>query len=186
MKNLNNQKPTNKSGEINFVGLQSTLRNPEISKTAKLLLVDLLLYAGTNTIAFPSRETLSTNHSITQRYVDMKLKELKKYNLIAWERGKGPGNSNRYSFNDVVYLLKNTNRETGFHNRGNLFRHKPGSLVPTKEIIESNNKYNFKKFEACNKNGCKDGYIITEGNAAVKYCECRLKHENTNPNFDYG
>lgn len=181
-KKHNKQDPTNSIGEINFVGLQNTIRDPKISKTAKLLLVDLLLYAGTNTIAFPSRKTLSDNHDITPRYVDMNLKELKKNNLIAWKRGTGPRNSNRYSFNSVVYLVKSNNRETGFYNKSNPLRDKSGSLVPTNEIIESNNKYSFKKFEACNKNGCKNGYIITEGNDPVTYCECRSKHYKS----DYG
>ena len=69
---------------------------------AKVILLDLLWYAGNNNSAFPSQQTLARNHGLSSRYVRKMIKLLKKCGCIKSKRS-GYSKSNQYYFNPDLY-----------------------------------------------------------------------------------
>jgi hypothetical protein len=78
---------------------------------AKVILLDLLWYAGSNNSAFPSQKTLARNHYISTRYVRKMLKLLKQYGCI-YVRRIGFSKGNSYTFNRELYdIISHDNKE---------------------------------------------------------------------------
>lgn len=125
--------------KISFSGLRKIVRNPKISKSARLLCVDLLLYAGLDGVCFPSEITLGKDMGLTDRHIRNLITELKN-NGLGWERG-GFGRSNRYSFNEEIYFLNDEdNRKAASLDPGNQLPVDSGSTLPPKEVIESSHE----------------------------------------------
>lgn len=88
---------------INQIALRDIVwRSPIYPLAAKVLLLDLLWYAGNNNSAFPSQKTLGKNHGLSSRYVRRMLKLLKENHYIDWER-LGFAKSNHYFFHSDLY-----------------------------------------------------------------------------------
>ena len=172
---------------INFKGFREVFRTPTISKGAKLVLVDLLLYAGTNAECFPSQAELAKNHHYTPRQIGNLLKELKQFHLIDWERG-GFGRSNRYVINEEIYfptdVSNSSDRQPSSYNIGNSIPLPISKPFPTNVVTESNNykgsqthkrisKSKAKPFfKPCGLNGCDNGYLFLDSQNP-SYCKCR-------------
>ncbi len=90
---------------ISFQGIRKVLRDNNITPTARLLLMNLLLYAGLDGRCFPSRSTLSKDIGVSTRQISNLLKELKNMKLISWKRSSGYPPHNIYYFNDLIYEL---------------------------------------------------------------------------------
>ncbi len=91
--------------KISFEGLREVLRDNNISPTARLLLMNLLLYAGLDGRCFPSRSTLAKDIGVSTRQIGNLLKELKDNRLIGWKKaGKHPQH-NSYYFTGLLYEL---------------------------------------------------------------------------------
>ncbi len=92
---------------INQIALRNIVwRAPEYPLAAKVLLLDLLWYAGNSNSAFPSQKTLGKNHGLSSRYVRKMLKLLKEYGCITW-RKSGFSKSNHYTFSTDLYGVIN-------------------------------------------------------------------------------
>ena len=88
---------------INFSRLREIHRDPAVSRSAKVILVDLLLYAGVDGVSYPSRETLGKNHNLSPRQIETLITELRDKGLVSWIRG-GERRSNSYSFDKELYF----------------------------------------------------------------------------------
>lgn len=144
---------------INFEGLRSAWRNPSLSRGAKVVLFDLLLYAGVDGISFPSQETLATNHGFkSSRHVKNLLSELKDAGSISWTRG-GYGISNKYSFSEEIYFPNGKdNRKSTSSKLGNTQPVDSGNTIPPKKVSESiqlssSHEELLQLFETANKEG---------------------------------
>lgn len=88
---------------INQIALRDLVwRNPIYPLAAKVLLLDLLWYAGNSNSAFPSQKTLGKNHGISSRYVRRMLKLLAENHCIGWKKS-GFSKSNHYNFHTDLY-----------------------------------------------------------------------------------
>lgn len=92
--------------KINLRNLRDLIwRNPEISMAAKVVLLDLIFYAGVKGNAFPSHKTLAKDLGISTRYVRSQLNELRKWRCIDWKK-RGFSKSNSYAINtDLLTLI---------------------------------------------------------------------------------
>jgi hypothetical protein len=121
---------------IRFDKLRDVWRNPQLSRGAKVIFMDLLLYAGLDGVSFPSEDTLAYNHGIGGRQVRNLLAELKTTDLISWEKG-GFSSSNVYKFNPEVYFLNGkSNRKSVSSLLGNKFPVRKGNTFPSKVVKE--------------------------------------------------
>lgn len=121
---------------IKFVGLRLSHRNPSLSLGAKVILIDLLLYAGVDGVSFPSQETLAANHNLTSRQIRNLLNELKKAGLVSWRRRGFPA-SNIYTFSQEIYFpTDESNRKYSSSKIGSPVPLELGNSLPTNEINE--------------------------------------------------
>jgi hypothetical protein len=131
-----------KQYRIFFQNLRKVWRDPSISRGAKVVLFDLILYAGVDNIAFPSQATIANDLSYKDpRQVGNLIKELKEKNLIDWERG-GFGISNKYSLSEEIYFLTDipSTRKSASYNKGNPFPSSIGNPFPSNVVSESNHR----------------------------------------------
>jgi hypothetical protein len=125
---------------IYHVGLRSVIRDPTLSITAKVILVDLLNYAGVNGEAYPTQEQLADGQGIGQRRVRDMLTELKQRGLISWRRDKFRG-ANRYEFNPAIYCrVEEVKRRSTSGQPGSALPYTYGSGVPPKVSSEGTNQ----------------------------------------------
>lgn len=124
--------------KINWQGLRALIRNSELSRGAKVIFVDLLLYAGIDGNSFPSQEILATNQNLSSKQVQNLLKELKQKRFIEWKRG-GFGKSNRYSFNPEIYFATDDS-DTKYisADSGNTLPVQSGNIFPPNVVNKSN------------------------------------------------
>lgn len=91
--------------KINLRNLRDLVwRNASISMPAKVILLDLIFYAGVKGDAFPSHKTLAKNQDISTRYIRKILKELKSANWIDW-RKYGFSTTNSYGISTELLTL---------------------------------------------------------------------------------
>lgn len=123
---------------INFSKLREIWRNPKLSSSAKVILLDLLFYAGVDGESFPSQELLAKNHGFKDtRQIRNLIKELRRYG-INWERG-GFGRSNRYFFSEEIYYRNDSSdRKNNSSNSGNEKPVENGNILPSNINQESN------------------------------------------------
>lgn len=88
------------------------LRNPKLSSTEKVILLDIILYAGTNGEAFPSQATLAKNHGLSIRQVYNVLVKLKDKNYILRWKQRGYSKSNRYILNRYLIYKQRNRKQT--------------------------------------------------------------------------
>jgi hypothetical protein len=123
---------------INFSGSMKFVRNPEVSRGAKALLFDILFYAGTDGMGFPSQQKLSADLGVSTRQIRFDLAELKRSKVLFWERG-GSGSSNRYTFSEEIYFLyENSKRKRVSEDSGKGLPIQVGNQFPPKVFNESN------------------------------------------------
>lgn len=182
---------------INFRGLRYLIRDPQVSRGAKVVLLDLLLYAGVDNNTFPSEDLLARDLGITARQIRNLLNELRLNGVISWQRNE-TGRSNRYTFDEEIYY-RNT-RKVFSHKTGSGFPFNTGSIFPNNEDIEYRDIFKSqlntgyigngsseihkekapdKLFIPCGKNGCVDGWIDLP-NYEIKKCDCLISFEDQN------
>lgn len=133
---------------ISFRKLAEVLRSSNLKPVQKLLLIDLLLYAGVNNKAFPSQQTLADDLGRSPRYIRSCLKVLHKQDLINWTR-RGFAKSNLYTFNEELYYhTDNTNRNSNSHQSGDTFPSNVGTQLPPNVIQLKNTPNVTKKYSS--------------------------------------
>lgn len=119
--------------QISFKKLAEVVRSPLLNPTEKVLLVDLLLYAGTNGQSFPSQKTLGQDLGLTDRQIRTLLIPLHKHQLLNWEKF-GYGKSNKYTFNQELYFRIDTKyQKQASYKKGSAIPIQVGSVNPTNE-----------------------------------------------------
>jgi hypothetical protein len=126
---------------INFEGLRKVHRDPTLSVGAKVILIDLILYAGVDGISYPSEETLAKNHKYkSTRQIRNLLKELSQKNLISYKRGK-KHITNEYRFHEEIYYRTDKPKKKYISSQsGTTFPSSGGNTLPIKVVNESNQK----------------------------------------------
>lgn len=123
---------------INFEGLRRFIRNPNISPSAKTLLVNILLYAGIDGVSFPSQEKLSKDLNLSSRHIRSLTRELKSSKLLRWRKG-GYGKSNQYTVSEELYFrIDNPSRKSISVNPGSQIPLQNGNPLPTNISQEGN------------------------------------------------
>lgn len=123
---------------IYFEGLRKVWRNPSLALGSKVLLWDLLQYAGIDGESFPSQKTLAENHGISSRHVRNLLKYLKLMGLVTWLNSGFPS-SNKYSFSTEIYCRTDElERKQDSSKRGNTDPLQDGNAFPANEVSEEN------------------------------------------------
>lgn len=133
-------KGQDKNYRINFEGLRAVVRDKTLTSTARLLLVDLLLYAGTGGRSFPGQELLSNDIGVTVRQIENLANELKQKKKIGWKRG-GFASSNRYTFIPEIYFQNDkTNEKSISSQSGRELPPQTGNEVPSNVVNDSNQR----------------------------------------------
>lgn len=128
---------SNNKHRIDFEGLRTVWRNPVITKGAKVVLLDLLLYAGIDGASFPSEDTLGENHNLSDRQIRNLITELRNNKLLFWIK-KGFSSSNAYTFNPEIYFrIGDKDRKPVSAQSGNLFPLQSGNQFPPKVVSNS-------------------------------------------------
>ncbi len=123
---------------IGFAKLREIVRNPAISALEIRVLLDLLLYAGTNGEAFPSESQLATDCGKSDRHIRTTLVKLKQKELIEWKK-RGYSKSNKYTLNEELYFRNdNKYRKTISSELGSTMPIQNGPPLPPKVNQESN------------------------------------------------
>ena len=88
----------------NFAKLHEMMKDKRLKPTEKALLINLLLYAGTDGLSFPSQKTLASDFGYSARQISNCLLVLLAHGWLKdWKR-RGYGRSNRYFFNQELYF----------------------------------------------------------------------------------
>ncbi|HCM38123.1 MAG: hypothetical protein UV61_C0005G0015 [Candidatus Gottesmanbacteria bacterium GW2011_GWB1_43_11] len=123
---------------INFPGLRTVIRNPAISSSAKVVYVDLLLYAGIDGISFPTEATLGRNQALSDRQIRNLINELRDHNQLFWNKNSFSA-SNAYRFNPEIYFrIDENNRKSPSDDSGNGVPIDTGNQFPPKVVNENN------------------------------------------------
>lgn len=169
---------SNGSYRLSLEKLSKQWRDPNISRSAKAIFLDLVLYAGSDGKVYPSQETLANNQNLSIRQVNNLLRELRKKNLIEWQSGNGPGNSNLYRINAEIYFHNSPPlRQPASHPPSIGLQSRPGSQLPPNEVNERYKRMRKPKFTACGLGNCNKGYIVPDTPGSVSRCDCRVKYE---------
>lgn len=88
---------------INFKKLAEVVRNKRFNPLQKILLVNILLYAGVSGDAFPSQQTLADDLGYTTRSIRYGLDMLYAAGLLKRKR-RGFAKSNIYLINEELYF----------------------------------------------------------------------------------
>ncbi len=124
--------------KINFSILRQAVRDPTLKPIDKVVLMDLLLYAGTTDRAFPSEATLAKNQGVTDRYIRDVIVHLKDSGWISWKKN-GYSVSNRYNFNQTLYPCSDgAHRNSVSYDSGTQTPLHSGIAVPPIHSQESN------------------------------------------------
>lgn len=97
---------TSQSYTINFPGLRSFVRDNSLPLSARLLMIDLLLYAGVDGVCFPSQETLAKDMGVTPRHIQNLLKPLYRKGILVSSR-RGYSTSLSYGISPMLYSINN-------------------------------------------------------------------------------
>lgn len=132
---------------INFKKLAEVVRNNRLEPIQKMLLIDLLLYAGTSGEAFPSQQTLAKDFGCSTRQVRYSLDMLYAVGLVKRKR-RGFAKSNTYFLNEELYFHNDkSNRNTSSSHSGSKVPHNSGTLVPPNETQLNNSSKVLKKIK---------------------------------------
>lgn len=135
---------------INFRKLAETMRDNSLKPIHKVLLVDLLLYAGKHGEAFPSHATLAKDMGFSPRYIRTCLNVLLRRNLLTWKK-RGFSQSNSYEINEELYFHNDTsNRNYSSAQTGTSDPLQEGTIVqPNENKLNNSNSENVadKKFK---------------------------------------
>jgi hypothetical protein len=159
---------------INFVKLREVWRDSSISKGAKVILMDLLLYGGVQGDIFPSQTTMAENHGYSVRHIRNLLGELRKNGLIGWDKF-GYSMTNSYYTNEELYCLidelpfNKQEKRTSYQEGNSLPKHL-GISFPTNSSHEINHEESSHSSSIKCKKNCENGLIFS-GNS-VSYCNC--------------
>ena len=138
---------------INFKKLAEVVRNNRLEPIQKMLLIDLLLYAGTSGEAFPSQQTLAKDFGCSTRQVRYSLDMLYAVGLVKRKR-RGFAKSNTYFLNEELYFHNDkSNRNTSSSHSGNKVPHNLGTPVPPNETQLINSSNGIKKIKSDEVNG---------------------------------
>ncbi len=163
-----------KEYRVVFQGLRALWRNPSISTSAKAVLFDLLLYAGTGGDSFPSQKTLADDLGFKDsRQIRNLLKELKNFG-VSWQKGTF-GRSNKYYFSKEIYCrITESLRKYISPNSGNKFPIEERNAVPT-NIVSNNSQINSSHiqqlFEKAFKRKCTNTELRRLNELCEKYSE---------------
>lgn len=167
----------NSKKHINFQKLREIVRNSKMTPLSKVIYIDLLLYAGTEGSAFPSQNTLASNHGRSVKQIQNCLRELKKNKYISWKK-RGYSLSNRYIFNEEIYFsIVSTYTNLSSPHVGNMIPFQKRSEFRPNNSQEINQLK--QKFVPCNQNGCEDGYLINKDTNTASKCSCRKGYEKS-------
>ncbi len=119
--------------KINFAKLRDFIRNPTITSTEKCVLLDLILYAGVDGIAFPSETKIGQDFNIGDRQVRNIITRLKKVGaVVGWKR-RGYSGSNSYTINPELYFRNDISyRKSTSSHSGTVIPLHSGNILPPK------------------------------------------------------
>ncbi len=168
-----------RSRTIFFKKLAAFVRNSKFTPTERLVLVDLLLYAGAYGDAFPSQETLGQDMGRSTRQIRSILVKLISEEII------GVLNSKLYKSNlydlEEFYLYNFSDEKSTSSDIGNTFPNTGGNSLPnngTHYINENKinvfqNHLNFFKPIPPFCSNCEQGLIFS--NNEVNLCKCQTE-----------
>jgi len=118
--------------KVHWKTLAQMIRNPRLKPIEKVLMMDIILYAGVKGEAFPSHQTLANNQGYKPRHIRSCLSSLKKHGwLKGWKR-RGYGKSNVYYPNEALYYRNDeSDRHYGTAQRGISQPNDKGTTRPT-------------------------------------------------------
>lgn len=132
---------------INFKKMTEVIRDNWLRPIDKLLLVDLLLYAGTSGEAFPSQQTLANDLGCSTRQIRYSLDVLCAASLVERKR-RGFAKSNIYFLNEELHFLNDKgNRNTSSSHLGNKVPNNSGTPLPPNVIQLNNSSKALKKIK---------------------------------------
>lgn len=155
--------------QFNWKNLRLFMRNADITPSEKCVLVNLMLYAGKDGIAFPSQNTLGKDMGFSERQVRNCLVSLKNKGFIKWEK-RGYSKSNQYSISKELYFLveEKVRQSVSYHSRTSLPK-QPGIQLPAKDIREKNH---IKKGGKPPCGDCTNGWVFGNESTA-RQCICQ-------------
>ncbi|OGK49798.1 hypothetical protein A3A56_03885 [Candidatus Roizmanbacteria bacterium RIFCSPLOWO2_01_FULL_40_32] len=124
-----------------FKKLAEVVRNKRLTPLQKILLVDILLYAGVSGDAFPSQQTLAENQGYTTRSIRYALDMLYAAGLLKRKR-RGFAKSNIYIINEELYFRNDTSNDVNISSEegNNIPNYSSTSLPPN--VTQLNNSNN--------------------------------------------
>ena len=132
---------------IKFKYMAKVIRNNRLKPIDKALLVDLLLYAGTDGESFPSQQKLADDLGCSTRQIRYSLDMLCAASLVTKKR-RGFAKSNAYFFNEELYFPNDrTNRNPASYHLGKRVPDNSGTPVPPNETQLNNSSKVLKKIE---------------------------------------
>lgn len=161
---------------INFAKLREIWRNPKLSKGAKVILMDLLLYGGVQGEIFPSQITLAKNHDYSVKHIRNLLKELREIGIIDWEKGGYSAPNNYYTIEELYCPLDELSythdRKYISHTQGNEVPEYQGNSFPPNNNHLINSPLIESKHPSNCINNCVNGLIFNTSDNTASYCSC--------------
>lgn len=184
-------KDTKYKRRINFEKLSEFIRNPNFSPLEKVIVVDLILYAGVNREPFPSQKTLAKDLNRSERYIRKSLYILRDKGIISWFR-RGYSRSNQYSIEELYFRYdlddNSTNRNYTSDQSSNIDPQRTGNPLPpneyqyiNEETKNEDHKSNFSSknprvFTPCG--NCENGLIFkSDPYNEVSDCDCKIRFD---------
>ncbi|GEM_PF-6101609 len=173
---------------INFIKLREVWRNPDISKGAKVILMDLLLYGGVQGDIFPSQNTLAKNHDYSVKHIRNLLKELRANGLIDWDKF-GYSATNSYFTIEELYcrIDERTFVAQGKSTSSQVDTQLPNQLrspLPTNISQEISPPKESHPLPIKCENNCDNGIIFDPTDNTASYCDCpKGKQHITNSSY---
>lgn len=135
-KDMDNVKRT-----INFKKLAEVIRNNKLSPLQKVLILDILLYAGVSGDAFPSQQTLADDLGYTTRSVRYAMDMLYAAGLVKKKR-RGFAKSNIYFISEELYFRSGADKSDNISSQSgtNIPNHSSTPLPPN--VTQLNNSSN--------------------------------------------
>ncbi len=169
------------------------IRNPRLTPLAKVIFLDLIFYAGTNSDPYPSQQLLAQNHNYSVRQVYNILKELRENNFLRGWKQRGYSKSNLYDINRTkIYKsrLKQVSNQDGNVvpiQTGNAFlpniskevnhgsSNTAKDIEKTMDILEQHNKQPLTRWDWLNADELVSEYGVDTFNKAV---DISVNHRN--------
>lgn len=161
------------------------IRNPRLSPLAKVIFLDLIFYAGTNSDPYPSQELLAKNHNYSVRQIRNMMHELKENGLLLGWKQRGFSKSNLYQINRAK-IYKSRMKQISYQKGNTLPIHTGNTLPPnisqevnhgssnttkdiekTMGILEQHNKQPFTSWDWLNAHELVSQYGVEAFNNAV-------------------